>query len=228
VNDSGGIDTGDITINYDGIHFLDEVTIIDLTTGNKNITINLDDTYALGFYESFDGGVPAGWDIPPSLWTVSGGTLRMEGQGSGVPTGSVWGDDSVDDFVFSVALDQVQGDYANGDWGILFRFDIDNEEGYVLWVSKDGSTEWGIDRLDSGGSGDEIAGGTGFSAGDRVRVECVGDTVAVYINGSLEFSTDSFDTTYSSGYVGVYGWDDSSEDDENIYTYDDAWLVYIQ
>jgi hypothetical protein len=224
---------GDIYVIYDGeytwgMYGYTTWDLIDLTMSDQQITINLSDAYEFGFYEDFEDGIADGWIASDDRWTVTGGQYFMVGEtpsSEQLPAYSLYDEDDISDFTFSVQLDQTQGDYYNGDWGILFRFDPYTLSGYALWVWEYGW--WGLEALDEGDFYSIHEEGT-FSPGDEVSVECIGDTLSVYINGVnvWDYDLSAYPNIPTEGYVGLYGWDDSEVAEDNVFVFDNAWLIY--
>jgi hypothetical protein len=217
---------GDIYVIYDGIHWLNRdsggYTTVDLTSGDQTIEVALDDSNAWGFSTGFNESPAEGWLPSDSRWTVFNDDYLMVGTTAGDVAASLY-DLDVQDFTFSVhGLEQLSGDFANGDWGLVFRFDGTTTTGYALWVSNDGW--WGVVSLVNGVD-TEIYEEQTFTPDDEVTVELIGNTLTVYINAVQEWSGDVSAYGHTSGNVGLYAWADSSTGIDNVFSFDDAWLA---
>jgi hypothetical protein len=211
---------GDLFTIYDGKSLSDDYDPVDLTGGDQTIAVVLDGTNVFVFDDDFNEDPPEGWLPSDARWLVFDDEYLMVGTGTDDPAITLY-DRTVEDFTFAVqGLEQLYGDFDNGDWGLLFRFDGATISGYGLWVSNDGW--WGVVSLTNEVE-TEIHAEQSFSPDDDVTVKMIGNTLTVYIDDTQEWSGDVSAYGHTSGNVGLYAWDDPST--ANAYAFDDAWLV---
>ncbi len=221
---SGGRSFGDIFVLYDDTYQLHDPGAVDLTSTDQDIAITLTDDNVFGFMEDFEDGSADGWlEEPADQWTASSGLYYMTGTHIDDLTLAVFDDDTLTDFTFRCdSLDLDSGSSADADWGIIVRFDLVTLSGYL--ISLETSGDWGLYRIDSE-SPTPLHGESTFTEGDAVTVSCVGDTIEVYINDALEWTET--DSTYTSGHVGFYAWDDTApaSGGPQVFAFGDTWLV---
>lgn len=152
--------------------------------------------------ESFDEA--AAWETyvqgDVDFQVIDGAYRTQTGDG-----GYVWGlnETEHDDVVIEVTANQLSS-FENNAYGVMCRSDTSNDgDGYYFLISGDGY------YTISKGEGDdvnELVDWTPSSAinqgraGNTIRAVCIGDYLALYVNG--EFVADTEDGEYTSGYAG--------------------------
>lgn len=146
-----------------------------------------------------------GWrtyDSPGLRLQVENGKYRGEMDG-GV---YVWGikTEMYEDVVLEIEAEQVSAGTENG-YGLVCRADPGNDgDGYYFLVSGDGaySIRRGRDQevkyLVAWQRSDAVYQG---SALNEIRAVCIGDYLAMYVNG--QFVAEAWDSLYTRGYAGV-------------------------
>ena len=117
--------------------------------------------------------------------------------------------ESIEDAIVEVeAYDVTSNPTGTNYWGIacrfrdsnnMYTFVVTNHGGYSIWKLVDG--RWTILTPP------EVRSSNAFTptATNRIRADCVGNTLTLYVNGQKLAETT--DTEFSSGYVGLYAED---------------------
>lgn len=129
------------------------------------------------------------------------------------------------DFLFSVDVKQTSGNSSYA-YGMYFRSPSGNltENSYVFGISSSGY--WFLGKFVDGevtyihywDTSENF--NIGLNVTNTLKVVCAGDYITVYINGVSEVTYT--DTSFTSGFCGVGGFDHSSY--SNIFTYDNFFI----
>jgi hypothetical protein len=201
---------------------------------DKSVSVSFDDAYTWvnGFYENFDDGVADNWvDDGSGLWLLSGVNYVMQGGKTDSYTTSYYAED-FGDFTYHVSVEQNDGDPL-GRRGIFFRasnpsgFKYGYLNGYVLWIDSNGN--WGLERntgalfitIANGPSGDLY---TGIGSSNTITVQCYGSEIRIYFNGKSSPAYTGYDTMFSWGKVGIFGFDRNHGYPPDEFWFDDAWV----
>jgi Zn-dependent metalloprotease len=199
-----GADTG----NYDGYDLLgwliDDVRIYSCAAAACG---------QFGFNEDFNDGAANNWIHGGSGgWSVTGGTHRMTGTGSGNWAGAAY-NGSYCDFTYQIRLRQTAGTPGNS-MGIWFRANsanIGTGNGYGFWIGANGY--YALFKYIGGSTSTLIswntssAINTGLGAWNVLKVVALGSKISIYANGTLLNTVT--DSSYLSGYVGAGAFDQS-------------------
>ena len=216
---TGTLSPGDPFVLYQNVHDLFNPNPVAVTADVSIGTMDLDDATMYGFVERLaDGTIDALFTDSDPRWAVSGGHMVMTGTGSDDLVMALLDYGDVGDFYFRCdSVQQTDGTMLNTDWGFFFRMNLLTEEGYALAFDNNG--HWGL-YTDGALTHYE----TSFDSGDSVTVSFIGTTITVYIDGVEDWQTDLTGGN-SSGYFGLYCWDDHLTAPYQQYAYDDLWLV---
>jgi hypothetical protein len=196
-----------------------------LVEDETSVTLALNDSYKWdkSFFESFNDGVADNW-IADGTWSIGDGffdkAYKMTGPISYTFAYSYF-NNVYSDFTYSVDVWQEAGN-TSIDKGLLFRFQdpngfsTDSQQGYMVGITSNG--DWFIVRWDNGLSSytfinnyvgfenlPDSSINKGLNKVNTITVECSGNKIDIYINGNLIETV--YDSTYSSGYLGVYSYD---------------------
>jgi hypothetical protein len=150
--------------------------------------------------------------------TVEDGIYRTFIPGS-FPDSYVWtlNSDEHSDAIIAAQVTQ-EADNTDSRYGIMCRADESNNGGgYYFAVLAEGGGFIGIGdeqeqvvrTLTDVVYSDAIQAGAGTN---DIRAVCVGDYLALYVNG--EFITETNDTTFTTGFAGIFGWASGGNDTE--------------
>ncbi len=163
------------------------------------------------YHFDFNDGKAEGWIFSPaSLWSVSNGSLNVEGNGGGEIRYAYYSADFTD---ATIEVDARQTQGALPEWypmyGIIVRSDSAAKDFYEFDINSNGDYSIAIFE---GGAWFNLVDWThsefiktGADQWNKLKVECFGSTFKFHINGNLvETLTDA---AYSSGKAGVVAWD---------------------
>jgi len=219
-DETGTLSPGDPFVLYQNVHDLFNPNPVAVSADVSIGTMDLDDETMYGFVERLgDGTIDALFTDSDPRWTVSGGHMVMTGTGSDDLVMALLDYGDVDDFYFRCdSVEQTNGSYLNTDWGFFFRMNLVTEEGYAL-AFDDQQGFWGV-YVNGVLNHYEAT----YDPGDSVGIRFVGTTLTVYIDGVEEWQTDLTGGN-TSGYFGLYCWDDHLSPPYQQYEYGDMSLV---
>ncbi len=190
------------------------------TTSHDATTVSGDATVTVSaflLYDDFSDGNDNGWTRGSGQWSVQNGSYVNTAQGGDGNSFSYAGETAWSDITYTVDVTPTSG---HNQW-VLFRVQ-DNDHFYLFQLS-----DATLYRHDGAGDWTALESGTGsFATGQTytITVALDGDAITISSDGTAVLSTS--DNTFSSGMVGVGGYQATARFD-NVVVTDSAPLEAI-
>ncbi|MBD3242556.1 MAG: hypothetical protein GF331_18345 [Chitinivibrionales bacterium] len=173
-------------------------------SGEAAITVS-----AFLLHDDFNDGNDDGWTRGQGQWAVQNGAYVNTAQGADGNSFSYAGDSTWTDITYTLVVTPTSG----GNQWVLFR--VQDNDHFLLFQLSNAT----LYRHNGAGDWTALETGSGsFSTGQTyaISIELTGDAIAVSSNGSPVLSTT--DNTFSSGMVGVGGYQSTAQFDNVIVT----------
>ena len=198
-----------------------------IITMNSDKLINA--IFEEGVFEDFDDGVADNFITDGSgRWSVSNMTYIMTGT-SAYTTAYSYYPYSFEDFEFSVDMKAINSTVASHAFGIYFKSQDGSlkTNSYRLSISQEGNWYVGkyVDGVFSYITGSWIYSAdlnTGLNSINNIKIALVGTQLDIYFNDVYQGYVSNM-TTFSSGYLGIHGYD--SDVSYNTFVYDNFRIV---
>lgn len=202
---------------YDNVIDMNNPTLIDMTASDQSVDFIFGDENKYGFQTQLTFGLlPSDWVDPDSNYVIDSGQYVMNG-GSSDDYAIAYFNQNIENFTLHCYGLHDLG-VNDAEWGFFFHADLLLTQGFAVTVDSIG--DWTLSTV----TGTPIAGGSGFTSGESVRISFINNTISILIDGSQVYSNDVSATyPYNSGYMGIYTQDDTTN--PPIVAFDDLWMI---
>jgi hypothetical protein len=166
---------------------------------------------ALPATDAFTGTNGTALQTYSANWTINSGALQIQsnavtGNQASVDSVAHWNADNFPNNQYCQAV--LAGTITNDNHGVCVRVDASARTGYVFFAID--PTARSVYRIDAGAYVLLTIDNTAPVVGQTYRIEISGSAITAKVNGSVIAALSTTDSTYSSGFGGISGYNNSN------------------